>query len=65
MEQNVIEAIDGISAYPIISLIIFVLFFTGIVIWMMKADKNHLKKMSELPIEDDNFYKEPAEGKTL
>ncbi len=65
MEQNVIEAIDGIATYPIVSLIIFVLFFSGILIWMMKADKSHLKKMSEMPIEDDNFYKEPAEGKTL
>jgi len=65
MEQNVIDAIDGISAYPIISLIVFVLFFAGVLIWMLRADKNHLKKMSEMPIEDDNFYKSPAEGKTL
>lgn len=63
MEQNVIEAIEGISMYPVISLILFVLFFAGIIYWMIKADKNHIKKMSELPLEEDNFQTKSAEGK--
>jgi cbb3-type cytochrome oxidase subunit 3 len=37
-----------------ISLIIFVLFFVGLVVYVMKADKNHIKEMGELPLENND-----------
>jgi cbb3-type cytochrome oxidase subunit 3 len=62
MEKNVLETIDGVQAYPLISLIVFVLFFLGIIVWVVKADKEHLKRMAALPLgdtsgdaENDNF----------
>ncbi|CAN5480080.1 cbb3-type cytochrome c oxidase subunit 3 [soil metagenome] len=51
MFNEVLQSIDGISIYPIFSLLIFFVFFLGLTIWVIKADKNYLKKMSELPIE--------------
>lgn len=53
MHKEILQSIDGISIYPIISLIVFVLFFTIILIWMFKVDKNYIKKMENLPFEKD------------
>lgn len=53
MIKEYLQSIDGVSIYPIISLIIFFVFFAVIIIWMFKVDKNYLKKMSNLPLETD------------
>lgn len=54
MIKDVLQSVEGISLYPIISLIIFVLFFTILIIWMIKVDKNYIKKMSNLPLERED-----------
>ncbi|MCU0389842.1 MAG: CcoQ/FixQ family Cbb3-type cytochrome c oxidase assembly chaperone [Thermoflexibacter sp.] len=51
MIRNTLEAIQGINIYPIISLAIFFISFTLMLIWVMKADKKFIKKMSEMPLE--------------
>ncbi len=53
MIKEYLQSIDGVSIYPIISLLIFFVFFAVIIIWMFKVDKNYLKKMSNLPLETD------------
>jgi Ca2+/Na+ antiporter len=53
MYKELLQSIEGISLYPIISLIVFVLFFAIILIWMFKVDKNYIKKMENLPLEKD------------
>jgi len=55
MEQKVIESLDGVTVYPVISLVVFILFFVVILIWMIKADKNYIKTMSDLPLEDNSL----------
>ena len=47
-----LETIDGVATYPMISLLIFFLFFVGLFWWVFKASKAHLKEMSELPLDD-------------
>jgi hypothetical protein len=54
MYKQVLQGIEGIEIYPIISMIVFILFFITIIIWIIKADKNYLKKMGSLPLENDN-----------
>lgn len=54
MIRDVLQSVEGISLYPIISLIIFVLFFAVLLIWMIKVDKNYLNKMKNLPLEKEN-----------
>lgn len=58
MIKDVLQSVEGISLYPIISLIIFALFFAVLIIWMIKVDKNYIKKMSNLPLdmEDENEF---------
>ena len=53
MIKELLQSIEGVTIYPIISLIVFVLFFAIILIWMFKVDKNYIKKMENLPLEKD------------
>jgi cytochrome c oxidase cbb3-type subunit IV len=54
MLRRILENTQGVDVYAIIGLIFFVLSFAGIIIWLFKADKKYLKKMKNLPLEDDN-----------
>jgi cbb3-type cytochrome oxidase subunit 3 len=45
------ETIIGIEIYPIISLIIFFLFFIGIIYWVMRMDRKHIIEVGNLPLE--------------
>lgn len=51
MYKSVLENISGVDIYPIVSLVIFFLFFTGVIIWVFKADKSYINKMGRLPLE--------------
>jgi Ca2+/Na+ antiporter len=56
--KEFLQSVEGVSVYPIISLIVFVLFFVIILVWMLKVDKNYIKKMENLPFEkeeENNF----------
>lgn len=58
MIKELLQSVEGVSIYPIISLIVFVLFFVIILVWMLKVDKNYIKKMENLPFEkeeENNF----------
>mgnify|MGYP001582284833 FL=1 len=58
MIKEFLQSVEGVSVYPIISLIVFVLFFVIILVWMLKVDKNYIKKMENLPFEkeeENNF----------
>lgn len=46
--------IQGVSIYPLISLSIFFLFFVGLTAWALRADKNYLKRMGELPLDQNS-----------
>jgi Ca2+/Na+ antiporter len=51
--KELLQSIDGVSVYPIVSLIVFVLFFVVILVWMLKVDKKYIKKMENLPFEKE------------
>ena len=52
MFSNVLQNIDGVEIYPIISLLIFIVFFLSVIIWTVKLDKKYVNKLSKLPLED-------------
>ena len=54
MYKDILQSISGIELYAIVAMVIFVLFFVGMMIWVIKVDKKYIKRMSELPIEEDN-----------
>jgi cytochrome c oxidase cbb3-type subunit 3 len=51
---NYLTSIAGVEIFPLISLLIFFLFFFALSIYMFRADKNHIAYMSELPFTDEN-----------
>ena len=54
MFKEVLQSIEGIDIYTIVSMIIFILFFIGMTIWLFKVDKKYIKQMSELPLEEEH-----------
>ncbi|MGB0886702.1 MAG: CcoQ/FixQ family Cbb3-type cytochrome c oxidase assembly chaperone [Vicingaceae bacterium] len=44
--------IDGIEIFPIISLLIFTIFFAGLFWWVFSANKNYIKEMGNYPLND-------------
>ena len=57
MFNNYLQSIEGVGVYPIVSLLVFFIFFVVLLLWMFKADKKHMQKMSELPLDLDNINK--------
>jgi hypothetical protein len=53
MISNVLRAIGGIGVYDAISICLFVLVFTGALIFAFRLKKPFLKAMSSLPLEDE------------
>ena len=54
MFKEVLQSIEGIEFYTIVSMIIFILFFVGMTIWLLKVDRKYIKRMSELPLNEDS-----------
>jgi cytochrome c oxidase cbb3-type subunit IV len=56
--KQYVETIGGIDIYPIISLLIFVLFFIGVLWYVRKMDKRKVDEIKNLPLDlsDDNSY---------
>jgi len=48
-----LTSITGVGIFPLISLLIFFLFFSALLVYALKADKARLKYLSNLPIEKD------------
>ncbi|MDX1470492.1 MAG: CcoQ/FixQ family Cbb3-type cytochrome c oxidase assembly chaperone [Flavobacteriaceae bacterium] len=48
-----LENIEGVQIYPIISLLIFFIFFVFLFWWVFTAKKEHIKKVSNIPLEND------------
>ncbi|MEO8474649.1 MAG: cbb3-type cytochrome c oxidase subunit 3 [Chryseolinea sp.] len=51
MYKNVLQSIDHIEVWPIISFIIFFIFFISLLWWVFTVDKNVIKAMSEIPFD--------------
>lgn len=47
------ESIDGINIYPIISLLIFFVFFVVLLYYVKKMDKTKVKEISRIPLDED------------
>lgn len=47
------ESIEGIEIYPMISLLIFFLFFVALFWWVFTAKKEHINEVSKLPLDQE------------
>ena len=53
MRRDVIETIQGIEIYPLISLVIFVAFFIGLIYYVVRLRKSDIDRWKEMPLDDD------------
>ncbi len=49
-----LAGINGIEIYPILSLLIFFIFFVALFGWVFTAKKDYIKKVSNLPFDSIN-----------
>lgn len=47
-----IEKVTGIDIFGLTSLIIFFVFFVGVLFWVIKADKKLMDEVNELPLKN-------------
>lgn len=52
MYKNVLQSIDNIAIWPVISFVIFFLFFVCLLWWVFTADKKFIQEMESLPIQE-------------
>ncbi len=57
MYKEILQSIEGVEIYPIISLIVFILFFIVVTIRLIKMDKNYINKMKQLPLNNEENKK--------
>lgn len=64
MEEKIICSMNGVGIYGVISICIFVGFFTGMLLWAFTKKEHYLDKMGNLPLdsgEEEANEKHPAE----
>lgn len=52
--KNHMESITGIEIYPMISLLIFFIFFVILFYWVFTAKKEYITAVSNLPLDNQN-----------
>lgn len=53
-----LESPEILAVWPMISVILFITFFAVLLWRTLKIDKKHIKKMSDLPLNDDKKCKD-------
>jgi cytochrome c oxidase cbb3-type subunit 4 len=48
-----IETIEGVAIYPILSLLIFFVFFVGLGMWVFSYKKEKINELSQIPLNDN------------
>lgn len=51
MYKNVLQSIDNIAIWPVISFVIFFLFFICLLWWVFTTDKKFIDRMKGLPMD--------------
>lgn len=46
-----LETISGIEIYPLISFIIFIVFFTGLFIYVARMKKSEIEEITQIPLD--------------
>lgn len=52
MYKYILSNVDGITMYPIISMMLFIAVFSGAIVWTWRLSKKYVSHMSHLPLED-------------
>ena len=61
MYRQILQSIQNVDIWPVISLVIFFVFFVGILIKVALTDKKFIKKMKEMPLDDGTVNNQSIE----
>ena len=53
-----LQSMEGIEIYPLVSLVIFVVFFLVLFGWVFSMNKKHLQYLKELPLTSNHTPEE-------
>jgi cytochrome c oxidase cbb3-type subunit 3 len=59
---NYLESMTGVGIYPLSSLLIFFLFFAGVMVYVIKGRKEYFDMLSQLPL--SSRQKDPSTPNT-
>ena len=51
---NYLQSIEGVGIFPLISLLIFFIFFSLLVVWALKVKDEHINEMKNIPFDNTN-----------
>lgn len=63
MYKNVLQSITNIEIWPVISFVIFFIFFLCLLAWVFTVDKEFIAKMSALPLANEENPESTLEHK--
>ncbi|MEI6507107.1 MAG: CcoQ/FixQ family Cbb3-type cytochrome c oxidase assembly chaperone [Bacteroidota bacterium] len=51
--KQFLGSVTGMNGYLIFSMIIFITFFLGLLVWVFKADKKYIEEMENMPFDNN------------
>jgi cytochrome c oxidase cbb3-type subunit 4 len=57
MYKDILQNTENLAIWPVISFVIFFLFFLILVWWAFTADRRYIKEMSSMPLDDNKDIK--------
>lgn len=60
MYKNVLQSIENIAIWPVISFVIFFIFFLCLLLYVFTTDKKFIDKMKAMPIDDSTVENQNA-----
>jgi cytochrome c oxidase cbb3-type subunit IV len=65
MYKEILQSIDNIQIWPVISFVIFFLFFLILLWWTFTVDRIFISHMSKMPLDDGNSSISPSKTTSL
>jgi len=57
MYRDILQNTENLAIWPVISFVIFILFFLILVWWAFTADRKYIQEMSSMPLDDNKDIK--------
>lgn len=54
MYKEVLSQIENISIYPVISFVVFFVFFSAIAVWILRSKNKDFEEVSRIPLSNDS-----------
>jgi hypothetical protein len=54
MYREILQTIVGIHVFPVISLVLFLVVFSSVLVWVARMDGRRAHLLASLPLDDEN-----------